>query len=162
MIIEIDETILERWGPEQLRQVRPLLEELAVKLRRNLRLLDGLLGLGDEHPDLVREHAALCSEHHETLMRAEALEHSLATANAWISVLQSKVAAFEDEVERDTIYTTVGLDEAAHDVVVAAARRALLAHLHPDRARPEDKLRASARFAQASAAFDKILEFRRC
>lgn len=153
MIIEFDDDLLDRWAPEQLLAVRPMLEDLAVRLRRNLRLLDSLLGSESARPDLVREHDRLCYDLHEALVRAEALEHDLATARAWIERLQVRVAEYEgDEVAG--VYASVGLTATAHDVVVRAARRALLAHWHPDRASPVDQGRMAAQFAAASAAFD--------
>ena len=148
--------------PGQVEAMRPLLEDYARTTRRALRLVDRLLGVEDREPDLAHEHERLIIDHHAALARIEAQEHDLETARAWISTLQVKIASVEDEQARDAVYATVGLGEAAHDVVVVAARRALLAHLHPDRARFEDKARASASFARASAAFDRIIELRRC
>lgn len=160
MIIEFDDELLDRWSPEQLLAVRPLLEDLAVRMRRNLRLLDSLLGVETDRSGLTREHDRLCYDHHHALNRIEALEHDLATARAWIETLQAKVAEFEDD-EIENVYGSVGLTSTAHDVVVSAARRALLAHYHPDRAQTNDKSAMGIRFAFASAAFDKIAELRR-
>lgn len=160
MIIEFDDELLDRWSPEQLLAVRPLLEDLAVRMRRNLRLLDSLLGVETDRSGLTREHDRLCYDHHHALNRIEALEHDLATARAWIEILQAKVAEFEDD-EVENVYGSVGLTSTAHDVVVSAARRALLAHYHPDRAQADDKNAMGIRFAFASAAFDKIAELRR-
>ena len=160
MIIEIDDDLLDRWSPEQLLAVRPLLEDLAVRMRRSLRLLDSLMDIEADRPNLTREHDRLCYDHHHALNRIEALEHDLATARAWISTLQSKLVEFEDD-EIEYLYRSVGLTSTAHVVVVAAARRALLAHHHPDRAAPEQKERASAKFVAATEAFDRIMELRR-
>lgn len=160
MIIEIDDDLLDRWSHEELLAVRPLLKDLAVRMRRNLRLLDTLLGIEANQPDLAREHDLLCYDLHEAHVRVEALEHDLATARAWISTLQSKLAEFEDD-EIEHLYRSVGLTSTAHMVVVAAARRALLAHHHPDRVAPAEKERASAKFVATTAAFDRIMELRR-
>lgn len=160
MIIEFDDDLLDRWSPEELRAVRPLLELLAAKMRRNLRLLDHLLGVEIAQPDLAREFDRLCYDLHEANIRVVALEHDLETARAWIARLQDALAQAEDD-DADQTYRSVGLLATAHDVVVHAARRALLAHHHPDRAAPEDEGRMMAQFAAASAAFDRIAELRR-
>jgi hypothetical protein len=159
VIIEIDDDLLTRWSAEQLQAVRPLLEELAVRMRRSLRLLDSLLGVESDRPDLAREHDRLCYDLHEVRLQVEALEHDLSTARAWIETLQVKVAQFEDD-EIENLYASVGLSPNAHDVVVRAARRALLGHYHPDRASHGDKSSMASRFAAASAAFDTIMELR--
>ncbi|MGH1573897.1 molecular chaperone DnaJ [Methylobacterium sp. P31] len=161
MIIEFDETLLDRWSPEQLLAVRPLLEAVAVKMRRNLRLLDHLLGVEVAQPELAREFDRLCYDLHEANIRVEALTHDVATARAWIERLQDALAQAEGD-ETDQTYRSVGLVATAHDVVVHAARRALLARYHPDRAVPEDKGRMASQFAAASAAFDRIARLRRC
>jgi hypothetical protein len=160
MIIEFDDDLLDRWSPEELRAARPLLELLAVKMRRNLRLLDHLLDVEVTQPELAREFDRLCYDLHEANIRVVALEHDLATARAWIERLQDALAQAEGD-ETDQTYRSVGLVATAHEVVVRAARRALLAHYHPDRAVPEDKGRMAAQFAAASAAFDQIAELRR-
>lgn len=146
--------------PAQVEVLRPSLEEYARTTQRALRLVDALLGVENKEPDLAREHERLIVDHHEALARAEAAEDSVHTANAWIAVLQTRLADYEDDAS--DVYAAVGLRDTAHDVVVAAARRALLAHYHPDRAAGEDKDTMSARFAVASAAFDRIAEARRC
>ena len=161
MIIEFDDDLLDRWSPEQLLAVRPMLVKLTVKMRRNLRLLDGLLGVENDRPELVREHERLTVDHHEALVRVEALEHDLETARAWISTLQNRITDIEDD-EVEQIYRMVGLASVAHIVVVRAARRALLAQYHPDAALAENKDRMTTRFAAASAAFDRIEALRGC
>jgi DnaJ-domain-containing protein 1 len=161
MIIEFDDDLLDRWSPEQLRAVRPLLEELATKLRRNLRVLDNLLGVETAQSDLAREFDRLCYDLHEANIRVEALEHDLATAQAWIERLQEALVEAEGD-ETDQTYRSVGLVATAHDVVVHAARRALLARYHPDRAMPQDKSRMTKQFAAASAAFDRIARLPGC
>lgn len=160
MIIEFDDDLLDRWSPEELRAVRPLLEVLAVRMRRNLRLLDHLLDVEAAQPELAREFDRLCYDLHVANAQVEALTHEVATARAWIERLQDALAQVEGD-EIDQTYRSVGLIATAHEVVVRAARRALLAHYHPDRAVPEHKGRMAAQFAAASAAFDRIAELRR-
>lgn len=147
--------------PGQVEVLRPALEEYASTTRRALRLVDRLLGVEDRKPDLAREHEGLIFNYHEALVRIEALGHDLETARAWIDVLQGKVAEVEDD-EVEQTYRAVGLASVAHVVVVRAARRALLAHYHPDRASAEDKDRMTAQCAAASAAFDRIETLRGC
>ncbi|WP_267361240.1 MULTISPECIES: molecular chaperone DnaJ [unclassified Methylobacterium] len=160
MIIEFDDDLLDRWSNEQLLTLRPALEDLAVRMRRNLRLLDSLLGVGKDWPDLAREHNRLCYDLHEANTLVEALQHDLATARAWIERLQSRLAELQDDGDAH-VYASVGLTPNAHAVVVHAARRALLGHYHPDRASPDDKSKMSSQFAAASAAFDRIEALRR-
>ena len=146
---------------DRLEALRPLLEEYAIKARCVLRLVDVLLRKEDQHPDIAHEYERLKADYHEAVLRIEALQHQLETARAWISTLQTMIAEAEDIEEREAVYSVVGLTVTAEDVVVVAARRALLAHLHPGRASEQDKIRMSARFATASAAFDRIEGLRR-
>ncbi|MGU3282242.1 molecular chaperone DnaJ [Methylobacterium sp.] len=146
---------------DRLEALRPLLEEYAIKARCVLRLVDALLHEGDRHPDVAHKYERLQADYHEAVLRIEALQHQLETARAWISTLQTRIAEAEDIEEREAVYSVVGLTVTVEDVVVVAARRALLAHLHPDRAAEQDKIRMSAQFATASAAFDRIERLRR-
>lgn len=160
MIIEIDELNFGRYSAAQLAAVRPDLEKLAGITRRNLHLLDTILGEGAEQLDMAREYNLLCVEVCETQARIEALEHDLATARALIGHLEAKLAAIEDTDEEDSLYATVGLVATAHEVVVSAARRALLGHLHPDRAPDSNKAAATVNFQRVNAAFDRIARLR--
>ncbi|AWI89811.1 molecular chaperone DnaJ [Methylobacterium sp. DM1] len=160
MIIEIDDLCFDWYSPSQLAAVRPDMERLASIMRRNLRLLDGVLGVEVSDSALGRKHELALAELRQAQAQIDALEHDLATARAWIEHLQQRLAALEDD-EQDTLYASVGLTVTAHDVVVSAARRALLQHHHPDRWRPEEKTRATERFAAVSATFDRIAELRR-
>lgn len=160
MIIEIDELDFGRYTPAQLAAIRPDMERLASIMRRNLRLLDSALGVEISDSALRRKHELARAELSAAQAQIDALEHDLATARAWIEHLQQRLAALEDD-EKDTLYASVGLTVTAHDVVVSAARRALLQHHHPDRWPPYEKTRATERFAAVSATFDQIAELRR-
>jgi hypothetical protein len=161
MVIEIDDLDFSAFSPAQIASVRPMMEELAVKTRRNLRLLDSILGIEAERPDLAHEHDRLCIELHEATMLAAALEDDLALAHRRIKALEDRIAALEDTEIEATIYRSVGLASTAHAVVVSAARRALLHHHHPDRAPPAQRAAATRQFQAVSAAFDRIVELRR-
>ncbi|CAO4147964.1 molecular chaperone DnaJ [Methylorubrum aminovorans] len=159
MILEIDELNFGRYTPEQLAAVRPNLERLADITRRNLRLLDGVLGVEVDDSTLHRKHELVRAELAEAHSKIETMRHDLATARAWINQLQGRLAAIEDD-EEDKLYRSVGLAVSAHTVVIAAARRALLQHHHPDRWPPERKSAATASFQAANAAFARIKELR--
>lgn len=159
MMIEIDELDFRRYSPAQLAAVRPKLERLADITRRNLRLLDSVLGIKGEDSALRRKHELVRAELAEARTQIETMRHDLATAHAWIENLQRRLAATEDDVE-DKLYRSVGLVATAHTVVIAAARRALLQHHHPDRWPPEKKAAATVNFQAVCAAFQKIKELR--
>lgn len=160
MMIEIDELDFRRYSPAQLAAVRPKLERLADITRRNLRLLDGVLGVEIDDSALRRKHELVRAELAEAHTQIETMRHDLATARAWIENLQRRLAAIEDD-EEDELYRSVGLAATAHTVVIAAARRALLQHHHPDRWPLEKKAAATASFQAVCAAFQKIEELRR-
>lgn len=132
MMIEIDELDFGRYSPAQLAAVRPNLERLADITRRNLRLLDSVLGIKGDDPALSRKHELVCAELAEARTQIETMRHDLATARAWIDQLQGRLAAIEDD-EEDKLFRSVGLAATVHTVVITAARRALLQHHHPDR-----------------------------
>ncbi|MGW9819331.1 hypothetical protein ACUXK4_001895 [Methylorubrum extorquens] len=159
MMIEIDELDFRRYSPAQLAAARPSLERLADITRRNLRLLDGVLGIQSGEAPLRRKHELARIELAEARTQIETMRHDLATARAWIDQLQGRLAAIEDDAE-DKLYRSVGLAATAHTVVIAAARRALLQHHHPDRQPPEMKAAATASFQAVCAAFQKIKELR--
>ncbi|TFZ54789.1 molecular chaperone DnaJ [Methylorubrum sp. Q1] len=159
MMIEIDELDFRRYSPAQLAAVRPKLERLADITRRNLRLLDGVLGVEAEDSALRRKHELVRAELAETHSRIETMRHDLATARSWIDQLQGRLASIEDD-EEDKLYRSVGLAATAHTVVIAAARRALLQHHHPDRQPSEKKAAATASFQAVCTAFQKIKELR--
>lgn len=159
MIIEIDELDFRRYSPAQLAAVRSDLERLADINRRNLRLLDSVLGIKGEDSALRRKHELARGELAEARTQIETMRHDLATARAWIDQLQGRLAAIEDD-EEDKLYRSVGLAATAHTVVIAAARRALLQHHHPDRWPPEKKAAATVNFQAVSAAFQRIKELR--
>ena len=159
MILEIDELNFGRYTPEQLAAVRPNLERLVAITRRNLRLVDSVLGITAEDSALRRKHELVCAELAEAYSKIETMRHDLATARAWIDQLQGRLATIEDD-EEDRLYRSVGLATTAHTVVVAAARRALLQHHHPDRWPPEKKAAATASFQATHAAFARIKELR--
>lgn len=158
-MIEIDELDFRRYSPAQLAAVRPNLERLADITRRNLRLLDGVLGVEADDSALRRKHELVRAELAEAHSEIETMRHDLATARARIDQLQGRLAAIEDN-EEDKLYRSVGLAATAHTVVVAAARRALLQHHHPDRQPSEKKAAATASFQAVSAAFQRIKELR--
>lgn len=160
MITEIDDLCFNRYSPSQLAAVRPDMERLASIMRRNLRLLDGILGVEVSDSTLRQKHELALAELRQAQAQIDALEHDLATARAWIEHLQQRLAALEDD-EKDTVYASVGLTVTAHEVVVSAARRALLHHHHPDRWPPNEKTQATERFAAVSATFDQIAALRR-
>ncbi len=160
MIIEIDEFDLGRYSPSQLAAVRPDIVRLASIMRRNLRQLDGILGIEPDRFHSVREHESLRRELHEAHALADALREDLNHSLTRIANLERRLAEIEDD-EQDALYASVGLSVTAHEVVVNAARRALLQHHHPDRWPIEKKAQATARFAAASATFDRIAELRR-
>ena len=160
MILEIDELNFGRYTPEQLAAVRPNLERLADIMRRNLRLLDGVLGVQSGEATLNRKHELARAELAEARFQIETMRHDLATARAWIDQLQGRLAAIEDD-EEDKLYRSVGLAATAHTVVIAAARRALLQHHHPDRWPAGKKAAATASFQAVCAVFQKIEELRR-
>lgn len=160
MMIEIDELDFGRYSPAQLAAVRPKLERLAAITRRNLHLLDGVLGNRSEEAALSRNYELARTELAEARTQIETMRHDLATARAWIDQLQGRLTAIEDD-EEDKLFRSVGLAATAHTVVVAAARRALLQHHHPDRWPPEKKAAATASFQAVCAAFQKIKELRR-
>jgi hypothetical protein len=56
----------------------------------------------------------------------------------------------------DPIYRRVGLDPAAPDYIVVAARRAHRLALHPDKHSPQHRQVAHERYVAAEAAFDAI------
>ncbi|SOR27675.1 conserved protein of unknown function [Methylorubrum extorquens] len=159
MILEIDELNFGRYTPAQLAAVRPSLERLADITRRNLRLLDSVLGIKGEDSALRGKHELVRAELAEARTQIESTRHDLATAHAWIEQLQGRLASIEDD-EEDKLYRSVGLAATAHTVVVAAARRALLQHYHPDRRPPEKKAAATASFQAVCAAFERIKELR--
>ncbi|CAO4151977.1 molecular chaperone DnaJ [Methylorubrum extorquens] len=159
MMIEIDELDFRRYSPAQLAAVRPKLERLADITRRNLRLLDGVLGVEADDSALRRKHELVRAELAEARTQIETMRHDLATARTWIDQLQGRLAAIEDD-EEDKLYRSVGLAATAHTVVVAAARRALLQHHHPDRWPPENKAVATMNFQAVSVAFQRIKELR--
>lgn len=160
-MIEIDDLDFSGYSPTQIAKVRPMMEELAVKTRRNLRLLDTILGVDPDRADFAHEHERLCLDLHEATTLARALEDDLALAHKRIKALEDRLAALEDTEEEASVYRSVGLASTAHAVVVSAARRALLHHLHPDRTPPAQRAAATRRFQIASAAFDRIVELRR-
>ncbi|MGA4555488.1 molecular chaperone DnaJ [Methylorubrum aminovorans] len=159
MVIEIDELDFRGYSPAQLAAVRPNLERLADITRRNLRLLDSVLGIKGEDSALRRKHELVRAELAEAHSRIETMRHDLATARARIDQLQGRLAAIEDD-EEDKLYRSVGLAATVHTVVIAAARRALLQHHHPDRWPPAKKAAATVSFQAVSAAFQKIKELR--
>ncbi|KQQ17622.1 hypothetical protein ASF56_23155 [Methylobacterium sp. Leaf122] len=159
MILEIDELNFARYTPAQLAAVRPNLERLADIMRRNLRLLDGVLGVQSGEATLHRNHEFARAQLAEARSQIETMRHDLATARAWIDRLQGRLAAVEDD-EEDRLYRSVGLAATAHTVVITAARRALLQHHHPDRQPPEKKAAATASFQAVCAAFERIKELR--
>ncbi|WP_192216035.1 molecular chaperone DnaJ [Methylobacterium bullatum] len=159
MMIEFNDLDFSRYSPAQLAQVRPSLAELAVRMRRNLRLLETLLGIESERPDLAREHDRLCYDLHAANALGAALEVDLLTAQGRIKTLEERLAGHEDD-EEAAIYRSVGLVPTAHGVVVSAARRALLAHFHPDRA-VGCQASATQQFRRAADAFERITELRR-
>ena len=159
MMIEIDELDFRRYSPAQLGAVRPKLERLADIMRRNLRLLDGVLGVQSGEATLHRKHELARTELAEAHTQIETMRHDLATARAWIEQLQGRLAAIEDD-EEDRLYRSVGLAATAHTVVITAARRALLQLHHPDRQPPEKKAAATASFQAVCAAFERIKELR--
>ncbi|ACK85538.1 hypothetical protein Mchl_4764 [Methylorubrum extorquens CM4] len=159
MILEIDELNFGRYTPAQLAAVRPDLERLADITRRNLRLLDGVLGFEVDDSGLRRKHELARIELAEARTQIETMRHDLASARAWIDQLQGRLAAIEDD-EEDRLYRSVGLAATAHTVVITAARRALLQHHHPDRQPPEKKAATTASFQAVCAAFQRIKELR--
>lgn len=159
MMIEIDELDFRRYSPAQLAAVRPSLERLADITRRNLRLLDSVLGVEDGGATLRWKHELVRAELAEAHTQIETMRHDLATARAWIDQLQVRLATIEDD-EDDRLYRSVGLAATAHTVVVVAARRALLQHQHPDRWPPEKKASATESFQATHAAFERIKELR--
>lgn len=159
MMIEIDELDFRRYSPAQLAAVRPKLERLADITRRNLRLLDGVLGVEGDDPALGRKLELARAELAEARTQIETMRHDLATAHAWIENLQRRLAVIQDD-EEDKLYRRVGLAATAHTVVITAARRALLQHHHPDRWPLEKKAAATASFQAVCAAFQRIKEIR--
>lgn len=160
MVIEIDDLDFSAFSPAQIASVRPLMEELAVKTRRNLRLLDRILGIEADQSDLLHEHERLCLDLYEATTLADALADDLALAQRRIKTLENRLAALEDTENEVAVYRSVGLASTAHTVVVSAARRALLHYLHPDRVPPAQRTAATRQFQTASAAFDRIMELR--
>lgn len=161
MVIEIDDLDFSTYSPAQIARVRPMMEELAVKTRRNLRLLDRILGVEVDQSDLAHDYDRVCLDLHEATTLAGALEDALMLANKRIKTFEDRLAALEDTESEVAVYRSVGLASTAHTVVVSAARRALLHLLHPDRAPPAHRGEATRQFQVASAAFDKISELRR-
>ncbi|MGA4551134.1 molecular chaperone DnaJ [Methylorubrum aminovorans] len=159
MILEIDELNFGRYTPAQLAAVRPNLERLADIMRRNLHLLDGVLGVQSGEATLRRNHELAHIELAEARTQIETMRHDLATARSWIDQLQGRLASIEDD-EEDKLYRSVGLAATAHTVVIAAARRALLQHHHPDRQPSEKKAAATASFQAVCTTFQKIKELR--
>lgn len=159
MMIEIDELDFRRYSPAQLASVRPKLERLAEIMRRNLRLLDGVLGVQVDDTALRQKHELARAELAEARTQIETMRHDLAAARAWIDQLQGRLALIEDD-EEDRLYRSVGLAVNAHTVVIAAARRALLQHHHPDRWPTEKKAAATASFQATNTAFARIKELR--
>lgn len=129
-------------------------------MRRNLRLLETLLGIESERPDLAQEHDRLCYDLHSANALATAFEVDLLTAQGRIKTLEERLAAHEDD-EEAVLYRSVGPAPTAHEVVVSAARRALLALFHPDRAASGSQAKAAQQFRSAAAAFERIEELRR-
>ncbi len=160
MILEIDELDFRRVTPAQLTAVRPKLERLADITRRNLRLLEAVLGVTDEVQIQRRNHDLALADLAEANAQIEAMQHDLATAHAWIEQLQRRIAEIEDD-EEDRLYGSVGLVATAHTVVIAEARRELLQHHHPDRWPPSGKAAATAHFQAVNATFAQIEERRR-
>lgn len=161
MMFEIEDLNISRYSAAQIEAVRPEMLRLAEIMRKNLALMDVLLGVEPRTADLAMDYGRLSAELYEAQGRIEAQEHDLATARAWIENLQEKLASVEDD-EEERLFRRVGLAATAHTVVIAAARRALLQHHHPDRWPPDRKAAATVNFQTASAAFDKITEIRGC
>ena len=161
MVIEIDDLDFSGYSPAQIAKVRPMMEELAVKTRRNLRLLDTILGVDPNRADFAHEHERLCLDLHEANTLTAALKDDLTLAHRRIEVLEDRLAALEGTEVEAAVYRSVGLTSTAHAAVVSAARRALLHHHHPDRAPPAQRAAATRQFQVVSAAFDRIVELRR-
>jgi hypothetical protein len=161
VVIVIDDLDFSAFSPAQIARVRPMMEELAIKTRRNLRLLDTVLGADPDRPDLAHEHERLCLDLHEATTLADALADDLALAQRRIKTLENRLAALEDTENEVAVYRSVGLASTAHTVVVSAARRAFLHYLHPDRVPPAQRDAATRQFQIVSAAFDRIMELRR-
>ncbi|MCJ2019513.1 hypothetical protein MKK84_19085 [Methylobacterium sp. E-065] len=70
------------------------------------------------------------------------------------------VSAGRGDSEIDVVYRRVGLHPLAPDFLLAAARRAFRAALHPDR-HPQHRDAAHDRFLQAEVTFKRIEELRR-
>lgn len=161
MVIEFNDLDFSGYSPAQIAKVRPMMEELAVRTRRNLRLLDSILGVETDRSDLAHEHDRLCLDLHEATTLTAALEDDLTLAHRRIEVLEDRLAALEDTEVEAAVYRSVGLTSTAHAVVVSAARRALLHHYHPDRAPPAQRAAATRQFQAVSAAFDRIVALRK-
>ena len=86
--------------------------------------------------------------------RIETLERELADGREHIADLQEDILSLTDPEE--DVYRQVGLSSNCSPVVLNAARRALLAHWHPDRWSQDRKGHASDCFRSVQAAFERI------
>lgn len=91
----------------------------------------------------------------------EKAQRDLALALHAASGLRARVEELEaaqktSSSERDPVYRKVGLDPAAPDWIVRAARREYRRRLHPDARPSEQKEEATKRFQRAEACFDEI------
>lgn len=97
----------------------------------------------------------------------------VAALEAMVTEAETQVAALRVEVEqlrashpasehdpKAALYRRVGLNENAPPWLVAAARRAYRAALHPDRHPAHRKLEAERRFKLAENVFDEIASLR--
>lgn len=90
-----------------------------------------------------------------------ALENIVVEAEAEVEKLRGEIerlrsAAASEPDPKAALFRRVGLDENAPHWLVAAARRAYRAALHPDRHPFRHKSEAERRFIEAEAIFDQI------
>jgi hypothetical protein len=91
---------------------------------------------------------------------------------AHITSLEKEVAQWKSRVHElegdilgitshERLYREVGLSSCCHPEVLKAARRALLASLHPDRFPPHQRGHATTRFQSVQNAFEQIETLRK-
>lgn len=147
--------------PERMAEIAPEAALLADHMRESLHLLDRLWGVAPEtRTSTPYGHAELEADLVAAQAEADDLRTDLGRAAKRISDLEARLAEADDPGLDDAAYKRVGLHPGAHRVVVDAARRALLAHWHPDRYAAGQCEYATRQFQEVANAFDVILATR--
>lgn len=137
--------------------------EEAAELRRHL---EALRARRQEDDALRRERDALREEARSAREEAARLAHRLAFASASPRRPPDspgpapRAAPVSRAPQPDPAYAELGLSPDLPDDLLAVFERALLRHHHPDRAPPEARDAATARFQSVTKAFQRLRKLR--